>query len=469
MIINTFSNINTDVKSCLDLLVTCQVDKLSTFKTEAQLQDRIKHFWLDSNDELLVLQCDLSTVNFRCIKLAKFIIEQIRTKYLEKKWKMKTGMPVKNACIILHIHREQKATNISFDFICGWNQVTIGTLLPEEKNMQIFMQGKILNVMNSVLPFEEFLEQELLWCLLCIKYPSTLESVEHIKYLVDEIPQHPRFINVLKQRILKWLDENTSENWQLQVASDKKVLYLHSSFTAALRSYIRIIVRKYIAKLLCALERLSALKTLLNLERKNSNSDLIEFWYQMFNDNDIINIENLMDPKPDRYSITNGPFNMKFPFSLYIIKQINNYEKLYLEDIKMLEENENNIDKDTGYLSNNVVADCFERFQNILSKIPTLKHESLKKEINLYHKDFLTFISSGLGDNKNHRLIGPLLLRRLGKKLNLNPIRLHTYWWTKSDIIISELQLANVCPSIINEINEDISDNFEDFKKISWI
>ncbi|CAG8563026.1 45905_t:CDS:10 [Gigaspora margarita] len=363
MIINTFSNINTDVKSCLDPLVTCQVDKLSTFKTEAQLQDRIKHFWLDSNDELLVLQCDLSTVNFGCIKLAKFIIEQIRTKYLEKKRKMKTGMPVKNACIILHIHREQKSTNISFDFICGWNQVTIGTLLPEEKNMQIFMQGKILNVMNSVLPFEEILEQELLWCLLCIKYPSTLESVEHIKYLVDEIPQHPRFINVLKQRILKWLDENTSENWQLQVASDKKVLYLHSSFTAALRSYIRIIVKKYIAKLLCALERLSALKTLLNLERENSNSDLIEFWYQMFNDDNIINIENLMDPKPDG-------------------------------------------------------------FQNILSKIPALKHESLKKEINLYHKDFLTFISSGLGDNKNRRLIGLLLLRRL-----------------------------------------DISDNFEDFKK----
>ncbi|CAG8783691.1 1464_t:CDS:2, partial [Gigaspora rosea] len=69
--------------------------------------------------------------------------------------------------------------------------------------------------------------------------------------------------------------------------------------------------------------------------------------------------------------------------------QINDYEKLYLEDIKMLEENENNIDEDTGYLLNNVVADCFERFQNILSKIP--------------------------------KLIGLLLLRCLGKKLNLNP------------------------------------------------
>ncbi|CAG8798471.1 9932_t:CDS:2, partial [Racocetra fulgida] len=72
IIINTFSNINTDIKACLNE-VTCQIDKLSTFKTEAQLQNRIKHFWLDSDDELLILQ------------LAKFIIEQIREKYKKKR------------------------------------------------------------------------------------------------------------------------------------------------------------------------------------------------------------------------------------------------------------------------------------------------------------------------------------------------------------------------------------------------
>jgi len=41
VIVNTFSNINTDVKSCLQELLRCQVDKLSTFKTEAQLSNRV--------------------------------------------------------------------------------------------------------------------------------------------------------------------------------------------------------------------------------------------------------------------------------------------------------------------------------------------------------------------------------------------------------------------------------------------
>ena len=36
IIINTFSNINTDIKSCLQDDICCQVDKLSTFKTESQ-------------------------------------------------------------------------------------------------------------------------------------------------------------------------------------------------------------------------------------------------------------------------------------------------------------------------------------------------------------------------------------------------------------------------------------------------
>jgi hypothetical protein len=41
VIVNTFSNINTDVKSCLQERLRCQVDNLSTFKTEAQLSSRV--------------------------------------------------------------------------------------------------------------------------------------------------------------------------------------------------------------------------------------------------------------------------------------------------------------------------------------------------------------------------------------------------------------------------------------------
>ncbi|CAB5347022.1 unnamed protein product [Rhizophagus irregularis] len=42
----------------------CQVDKLSIFKTEAQLSNRVKHFWSEeSNDQMLILQCDVTTVS----------------------------------------------------------------------------------------------------------------------------------------------------------------------------------------------------------------------------------------------------------------------------------------------------------------------------------------------------------------------------------------------------------------------
>jgi hypothetical protein len=42
LIVNTFSNIDTDVKSYLQGLVSCQVYRLSTFKTEAQLSSQVK-------------------------------------------------------------------------------------------------------------------------------------------------------------------------------------------------------------------------------------------------------------------------------------------------------------------------------------------------------------------------------------------------------------------------------------------
>ncbi|CAG8439230.1 10104_t:CDS:10 [Acaulospora colombiana] len=439
IIINTFSNINTDISTCLDSLVTCQVDKLSTFKTEAQLQDRIKHFWFDSDVELLVLQCDLLMINSGCIKLAKFIIEQIRTKYLEKKRKAEIDLPTKHACIILHIYRDQSEASVSFDFTCGWNLVTVGTLTRQEKSLPILLGKSIKDVMNLTLPFEEIFQQE---------------------YLVDEIPKHPRLIEAFKQKIFKWLDENTTANWQLKAVSEKKILYLHPSLSAALRMYIHSLVRNQIAKLIYALEKLSALKTLLIIECENNVGNLLEFWYQTFADNNVISTDTLTNPKPDHYRLVNGPYNLDFPFSYYLVDQINNCKKFYLEDIKILEEDKNNVNKVTGQLLNGVLTDNFRRFQNILST-SVLKHVPIKEAATLYSKDFLTIISSG----DNFKLLDLLLRRRLGQKLILDPVRLHTYWWAKSNIIIAELQLAKLCPSIVKEINEDINDDFENLNK----
>ena len=138
----------------------------------------MKHFWLESTDDMLILQCDVPTVNAGFIKLAKFIIEQFRNEYMTKKDQMD---PMKHACIILHIHRDQESTFASFNFTCGWKQTTIETLLGSDIPTSALSDGSLYDIVNSVYPFEKILLQELLWCLLCMKYPSNDKSVNHIK------------------------------------------------------------------------------------------------------------------------------------------------------------------------------------------------------------------------------------------------------------------------------------------------
>ncbi|CAG8777863.1 12496_t:CDS:2, partial [Cetraspora pellucida] len=250
-IINTFSNINTDVSGCLEDFFKCQVDKLSTFKTEAQLQNRIKRFWEESDELMLVLQCDVTTVNDGCIKLAKFIIEQFQNEFLRK-----NPNKTKYVCIILHIQRDQNYMS-SFNFMCGWKQVTIETLTQQEKHLSTILNGSLADIIKNEYKFEEILKHELLWCLLCIKYPSTQKSVDHIKTLKTDIMKCPLLIECLKESALKWIEENSTDDWQYKVASDKKLLYPYPSFSAALLAYLRSLVRRPIAKMLFVLEKLS--------------------------------------------------------------------------------------------------------------------------------------------------------------------------------------------------------------------
>src|SRR6266536_386327 len=98
---------------------------------------------------MLVLQCD--TVNAGCIKLAKFIIEQFQNEFITKKAKnqIEQKMPMKHACIILHIHRGQESTPVSFNFMCGWKQVTIETLSRNDIPVSSLLDGSLSEILSS--------------------------------------------------------------------------------------------------------------------------------------------------------------------------------------------------------------------------------------------------------------------------------------------------------------------------------
>ncbi|KAF0541182.1 e3 ubiquitin-protein ligase [Gigaspora margarita] len=146
-------------------------------------------------------------------------------------------------------------------------------------------------------------------------------------------------MNWMKTRTLGWLHDNQFKDWQLEVVIDKKDLYLYSSFSIALQMYIHNQVRKPVAQLLFALEKLLGLlildsDSLFEKEDKNENEDrhednniesnLFSFWEPIIMNTKIINIENLKMP----YTITNNIRGLKVPFLSYFMEQINKFKSI---------------------------------------------------------------------------------------------------------------------------------------------
>ncbi|KAF0538645.1 e3 ubiquitin-protein ligase [Gigaspora margarita] len=442
-IVYTFSNINTDIESCLNNILKCQVDKLSTFKSEAQFQSRIKHFWLESEDEILVLQCDLNSSNSECIKLAKFIIEQYKNEFMASKNFFKQ---VKHVCMILHLKKENATSTISsFNFMCGWDLFAIETLIPQDSTLQDYLDKDLINVLETTYTFEKILDRELLWCLLCIEFPPSCESADYIRSLVQKIPRHKELMNWIKERTFEWLHDKQFKDWQLNIAINRKDLYLYSSFLTALQMYICNQVRKPVAQFLFALEKVSGLlitdsdNLLLNEENINDT-----IWEPIIMNTKIVNTENIKMP----YIIKNHYNGLKLPFSTYFMDQINKFKSIYQDDLMTLERVPENLDKKTGKLKSQIIDDCIERFsEHLISIVPVLKIPQFKLP-NAYFNDFTTIMLHGKTDNNQ-------VLRRIisyhMKQEVPDPIRLHIFWWSNEDLVLTELQLALLLQSIAKE------------------
>ncbi|CAG8685032.1 7061_t:CDS:2, partial [Dentiscutata heterogama] len=465
VIINTFSNINIDVMLCLrEINLNCQIDKLSTFKSEAELQNRVKRFY-ESDQDMYILQCDSLSTNAGCIRLAKFIIEQHRNKFLDRESRQNINKLVKRACIILHFNRQSSEENTNiFNFMCGWTQITIESLIAPEKPLSFFLNSTIGKILNGKLSFEQILNQELRWCLLCMKHPTSKKSIEHIRKLLDEIPKCKKLINCLKIRTEEWLQVDSSDKWQLSIALDKKFLSLYPSFYVALETYIRLLVRKPIAKLLYILDKYYAITPFFSWDDED---DLFKFWMQIFENKKIVNIdEALTDPEPNLYNIPGYYLDLQFPFSYYFMEQIDQYKRLYQEGLESLYEQPENLDNDDN-LYPEVMEQFVEKFStNIQNMITTLISEILQFARHLYFEDFIKTCSANTGHvNESDVKLLEFIFRRLCNNEIINdPVKLHIFWWDNSDSIIAGLELARMCSSITElESNLAEGDHFGDY------
>ncbi|PKB91922.1 hypothetical protein RhiirA5_508447, partial [Rhizophagus irregularis] len=134
--------------------------------------------------------------------------------------------------------------------MCGWKQITIETLSGSNVPTSGLLDGSLSRIVDSTYPFEKILQQELLWCLSCMKYPSNDKSINHIKTINEKILKCQDFIKCLKVRILEWIKQQPTNDWQYKVASNKQNLYPYPSFSAALQTHIRTLFKKPIAQIL---------------------------------------------------------------------------------------------------------------------------------------------------------------------------------------------------------------------------
>ncbi|UZO02840.1 uncharacterized protein OCT59_021318 [Rhizophagus irregularis] len=468
VIINTFSNINMDVKSCLQGLVKCQVNRLSTFRTEIQFSNWVKHFWLESTDHLLILQYDITCICM--IKLAKFIIEQFRNEFISKKSQMEHSIPMKYSCIIFHINREhQSSTSTPFNFMCGWKQITIESLdqkiqlrnlldcsLHDIINSEIFKK-----IINSTKPFEKLFKDELLWFFSCIEYRPFNESYSRMLY--KEILSDTNFIQCIKTKTFKWIFLNC-EDWQFETAYNKDYLNQFGSFSLALQNYVKTTIKQTIAKILYSLEKLSATATFFtikNNEESEMKLELCDLWKKMLMDDTIININNLSKAEPSKYIMPCATVNeLGFPFSYYIMNQINYYEDYYEEELYILSQDPENINNNTKKLHEELIEEHIEDFKNNLRNIFSVNpiFENLERYSELYYNDFIKIILSTYSTTrklKSKKELDFILRNLVGDKIVNDPFLLHLYWWKYRDNILTQLQLVENFPSIITKIQEE--------------
>ncbi|CAG8504474.1 12432_t:CDS:10, partial [Gigaspora rosea] len=179
---------------------------------------------------------------------------------------------------------------------------------------------------------------------------------------------------------------------------------------------------------------------------------LLEFWKQMINDKDLLNTDELSEPKPDGYIMSKISYDLQFPFSYYFVKQVDTFKKLYEEEIRLLQENPTNIDPNTGKLYDYIFEDYIMGLKNnIMTSIPNINIFPLECAPELFLEDLITIISADKSSKKDIPILLFIFKYNLGSEKVFDPILVHAFWWEHSNQIMAEFQLAKLCPSIINE------------------
>ena len=470
-VVMTFSSIM-DIRQCLQLGngLECQVERLSSYKSEKLFSERISEFWETARKELLVLQCKLE-LDEKHLMLARCIIEEKRSTY-KKCVPDKNRQGFKHVCIVVHVQRGAAADSVpwQFNFLSGWRQVFLDVLeAPPVPLNEILTQSAQKVLTSSIWSIHRVTRTYLLWCFTCINHTRRQRPLDAVLHIADNLFSSKKVSQVIEKLILQSIrleqdeDTNSKENWQLKVACDRQSLVNSSTLYSALERFVSKFVRNTFAKIVFFLEKENAWPPHVVNEcnetlQKPCMQKLEDLWCKLIMDSAIFKIEDIPEPLGAESCLLNSAsLDLCLPFSQMLCKKIDRVKELFLEHYASLNQNENNFD-DNGKLSHSVQQQQLEKFSKIIIKLIPKLHSYTLDYYDLYMKDVLDIVtadfSSILDRSQRVFIAKAAFISEVKQNLPAKDVLefctlLHTFVWLHQEKIFHLMRLVECCQLFI--------------------
>ena len=491
-VVMTFSNIHTDISQCLNSSsITCQVERLSGYKSDKQLIERIDQFWNEQERDLLVLQCkpDLDSEH---LLLARSIIEEKRNSYKQYLSEMDTHRS-KHVCIVVHVQRGETADGVpwQFSFLCGWRQVFLDVLeappVPINeilgKSFHEFLTNNKIEAIQkneSTRLIRKFAKNHLLWCFNRIKYTRSKRPMDTVSGIAKKLFNSEAVAQSIEKLILESINENAhEENWQVKVACDLQSLINSSTLYCAMEQFVSRLVRNPLAKIVYFLQKENAWPPHLVV---NSNAALIskleEMWCKFVASNANFKILDIPEPLGvESYVLTDTCLDLCLPFSQAVIRKVDGIKKLFLKDYATLIGNQQNLDEN-GQLKQTVRQEELERYATRISNmVPELRFYT-SDCYDLYMKDIFDMMTADFNPtlNRSQRvsIVQAMFVTNFKQNLEAKDMPelctlLHTFFWIHRKQILELLRMVDSCQPFIrlNILSQEESGTQENSNSIN--
>ena len=506
-VVMTFSNIHTDIRQCLGSGFNCQVERLSAYKSEKQLAERINEFWNAPEKELLVLQCkpDLDGTH---LLLARSIIEEKRNSYQQCLSEIK-AQDYKHVCIVLHVQRGQvlhvqrgqvlhvqrgqtaKDVPWQFNFLCGWRQVFLDVLEAPLVPLNEIIGKTVQKLLtSSVWPICRIARNDLLWCFTRFNYTGSQLRLDSFLRNAKNLLESKKISEVIEKLILQSIDLNApekhqetyaQENWQVQVACDHQSLVNSSTLHCAMEHFVSRLVRNPLAKIVYFLEKENAWPPHPVVKSTETRLPKLEdLWCRFIMNNAIFKISDIPEPHgAESYVLDRTSLDLRLPFGQVIMKKVDGIKEVFLEDDETLAENEDNLD-DNYKLKPTVRQQQLERFSKIIiNLVPELLCLCFDC-YDLYMKDLFDMTTADfspmLSRAQRVSIVEAMFVLEVRQNLPAKDMPefftiLHTFLWLHREEILDLLRMVDCCqPFVPLEVLLNVmSDTLDSLDEIMFV